>query len=63
MGHELRDFAGSKVFKINASDWYEGRFALLCIILFFLEGLFTGLSIGAFIRLSVACLQYERELY
>ena len=35
-----------RVIKINGTDWYRGSFTLLCIIFFFLAGLFSGLSIG-----------------
>lgn len=32
--------------KIEGDDWYKGRFVQLCIILFFLVGLFSGLTVG-----------------
>ena len=32
--------------KIEGDDWYNGRFVQLCIIFFFLVGLFSGLSVG-----------------
>lgn len=32
--------------KIEGDDWYCGRFVQLCIILFFLVGLFSGLTVG-----------------
>ena len=32
--------------KIEGGDWYNSRFVQLCIILFFLVGLFSGLNVG-----------------
>lgn len=32
--------------KIEGDDWYNSRFVELCIILFFLVGLFSGLTVG-----------------
>ena len=32
--------------KIEDDDWYNSRFVQLCIILFFLVGLFSGLTVG-----------------
>ena len=42
-----KDMMGSYYLKkIEGDDWYNGRFVQLCIILFFLVGLFSGLSVG-----------------
>ena len=42
-----KDMMGSFYLKkIEGDDWYNGRFVQLCIILFFLVGLFSGLTVG-----------------
>ena len=32
--------------KIEGDEWYNGRFVQLCIVFFFLVGLFSGLTVG-----------------
>ncbi len=42
-----KDMMGSYYLKkIEGDDWYNSRFVQLCIVLFFLVGLFSGLTVG-----------------
>jgi hypothetical protein len=41
-----RDDAGTYLKKIEGDNWYNSRFVQLCIIFFFLVGLFSGLTVG-----------------